>query len=78
MPSPASIPASLPVPTVRGHTNIRKPSVATTLWNAAKKLPLSQEKRGDDKLDQASEIMAKFRYIMADNDLTIVQEKINR
>jgi hypothetical protein len=76
-PSPV-VPGSLPVPTIRGDTDNHKPSIATTLLNAAKQFPLTQERQGDDKLDRAREMMDKFGHMIADNDLTIIREKISR
>ena len=53
----------------------------TTFLNALvrqlpSRLPSSQEKRGDDKLDQACELTNEFKSVLAENDLRIIEDKI--
>ncbi|KAF8461762.1 hypothetical protein DFH94DRAFT_71072 [Russula ochroleuca] len=51
--------------------------IVTTILNAmAKQLPSSQEKRGDDKLDRAREIMDEFKSVIAENNLGTIEDKI--
>jgi hypothetical protein len=53
--------------------------VATTFVNAvAKQLPSSQEKRGDDKLDQARELKTEFQSMIAEDDLRTIEDKIKQ
>jgi hypothetical protein len=44
----------------------------------AKQLPSSQEKRGDDKLDRAREIMDEFKSVIAENNLGTIEDKITQ
>ena len=54
------------------------PSLATSVLNAVvKQLPSSQEKRGDDKLDQAHELKTEFQSVIAENDLRTIEDKIS-
>jgi hypothetical protein len=73
------------VPTIRGDTYDSKISIppnagtaiATRLLNAMRKqLPVSREKRGHDKLDQAREMMKEFESVIAEDDRRVIEDRI--
>ncbi len=53
--------------------------LTTTVLNAVgRQFPSSQEKRGDDKLNQARDLVTEVRTFVTEDDLTVIEDKITQ
>lgn len=51
--------------------------IANTLLNAVvKQFPASQEKQGDENLDQTCALTNEFEPVISDNDRRVIEERI--
>jgi len=51
--------------------------LTTTVLNAVgRQFPSSQEKRGDDKLNQARDLVTEVRTFVAEDDSRVIEDKI--